>query len=814
MIRSKWLTHRTNVDSGFGGRSRIKNTPCKRRTVLGGELLEQRLTLTTATFTALTGNLNIVGDNVGIDDDILIVDVQNNQVRVRDLGEVNPVVNITNGPVAPGLIQSITITSQGGQDFIDLSAVTATAFTNIPTNPPPGVFPVTVDSGGSDDVVIGSAFDDDIDGAGGNDELHGGGGDDHVDGGTNSRADFLFGDAGNDTLLGGASNDWLDGGTGTDTLNGGAGDDTYAWSGSGAGGLQNDVIVEGGGNDTMSFQGWSRAVTLDLSGANLQTVSAGFLSVNGIVNIENVIGGNSGDTLTGDAGANIIDGGLGDDDIDAGLGADRIAGGQGDDTVDGEGGADVVSGDGYGNRSQLGTLASPDPTATDDLGNPAPVLNEASGLIHSRRNSSILWSVEDSGNGADLLAHTTSGASRGWFRLVGVANTDFEDLGYYFDAGTGTRYIYVADIGDNGDARGFVSVFRFAEPAVTGTGNGFRGTIATANIQEMRVRYPGGARDAETLMVDPNTGDVVIASKNNVGGGATNAELYSITAANQNWTAVGGGGIGTLLTFDGLLSFNLENGAGPVGGVPPSSGDISNDGTQIVIMSEREIHRFVRRPGRTVQQAILTDGLVEVVNPFQVGDREAIAFDTQMVPGIYTTSEGLVGPNDTNTNSQTDLQRVERYTRFGGDDFLWGDSNFTNVDNDVIFGGGGDDSAYGGAGNDIIFGDFPNPSAYGGYGSIDHLFGMDGDDEIHGGAGNDNLSGGNNDDTINGDDGNDTVRGDHGADTLFGDGGTDTIYARTNSTDSQTTFDGIDNLFGGSGVDTLFFNLGEDFGTP
>ena len=54
-------------------------------------------------------------------------------------------------------------------------------------------------------------------------------------------------------------------------------------------------------------------------------IIGGFTIANGVV-IENAIGGNVGDFLTGNAANNILTGGAGADDLDGGVGADTLSG--------------------------------------------------------------------------------------------------------------------------------------------------------------------------------------------------------------------------------------------------------------------------------------------------------------------------------------------------------------------------------------------------------------------------------------------------------------------------------------------------------
>ncbi|RKV96018.1 MAG: hypothetical protein D8H92_06515, partial [Campylobacter sp.] len=79
-----------------------------------------------------------------------------------------------------------------------------------------------------DDIIEGGEGDDDINGYVGDDTLRGNEGDDKIYGGDGN--DRLYGNEGDDTLYGGEGNDILEGGSGNDTLYGGDGEDTYAFA--------------------------------------------------------------------------------------------------------------------------------------------------------------------------------------------------------------------------------------------------------------------------------------------------------------------------------------------------------------------------------------------------------------------------------------------------------------------------------------------------------------------------------------------------------------------------------------------------------
>jgi Ca2+-binding RTX toxin-like protein len=131
-------------------------------------------------------------------------------------------------------------------------------------------------------------------------------------------ADDIFGGNGNDTLYGQRGNDRLYGGNDNDTLIGGQGA---------------DLLDGGAGSDTVSYWTSSEAVTIDLAhGTGFNGDAAG----DTYVGIENAIGSNFADSITGSAGNNTLNGGGGDDQILGGIGQDRIIGGVGDDRLTGD----------------------------------------------------------------------------------------------------------------------------------------------------------------------------------------------------------------------------------------------------------------------------------------------------------------------------------------------------------------------------------------------------------------------------------------------------------------------------------------------
>lgn len=129
-------------------------------------------------------------------------------------------------------------------------------------------------------------------------------------------------------------------------------------------------------------------------------------------------------------------------------------------------------------------------------------------------------------------------------------------------------------------------------------------------------------------------------------------------------------------------------------------------------------------------------------------------------------------------------------------------------DDDIIYGGDGNDTLYGISGEDYLAGGFGNDELFGNSGD-DILYGNDGTDILTGNSGSDELHGGAGKDTLNGNSGNDVLNGDGGNDLLSGGSGDDEL-AGGSGADTLNGGSGADNLSGGSGNDVLNGNSGDD----
>ena len=142
-------------------------------------------------------------------------------------------------------------------------------------------------------------------------------------------------------------------------------------------------------------------------------------------------------------------------------------------------------------------------------------ISESSGLAASRLTAGAYWTHNDSGDGPFIYAFDTRGDSFGVFRVAGAQARDWEDMARGPGPERGKPYLYLGDIGDNNKARAEIVVYRVPEPALTTATRTFTKIRpgATEPAEAIRLRYPDGTHDAETLLVHPVSGHIYIITK-------------------------------------------------------------------------------------------------------------------------------------------------------------------------------------------------------------------------------------------------------------------------------------------------------------
>ncbi len=137
-----------------------------------------------------------------------------------------------------------------------------------------------------------------------------------------------------------------------------------------------------------------------------------------------------------------------------------------------------------------------------------PAVREASGLAVARRRTETLWSHNDSGYTPDLHAVSFDGDYLGAVRVEGAENVDWEDLAAFEHEGR--PFLLIGDVGDNQARRREVSLIAAPEPGWMEDG---RPEPKVRPAWTVRFRYPDGPRDAESVAVDGERGQVLILSK-------------------------------------------------------------------------------------------------------------------------------------------------------------------------------------------------------------------------------------------------------------------------------------------------------------
>ncbi|MEV0207059.1 WD40 repeat domain-containing protein [Streptomyces sp. NPDC050788] len=137
-----------------------------------------------------------------------------------------------------------------------------------------------------------------------------------------------------------------------------------------------------------------------------------------------------------------------------------------------------------------------------------PRITESSGLAASHLHPGIYWTHNDSDDGPYLYAvDSATGKTVARITLSGIGSPrDVEAI----SIGPGNQ-IYVGDIGDNlGGKWPYVWIYQLPEPKKL--------VDQTVRATQYVVKYTDGARNAESLVVDPKTGRAYIIDKNEDGG--------------------------------------------------------------------------------------------------------------------------------------------------------------------------------------------------------------------------------------------------------------------------------------------------------
>jgi hypothetical protein len=233
---------------------------------------------------------------------------------------------------------------------------------------------------------------------------------------------------------------------------------------------------------------------------------------------------------------------------------------------------------------------------TFSTGRTASPLEEVSGIAASRLMPDRWWVHNDSGDRARVFQVDDALNITAEVQLNGVFALDFEDIA--FDA---SGALWVADTGDNLKFRPSVQLYGFTEPTASGA----------VDVRKVEVTYPDKPHDVETLLIDPRTGDGFLVDKRIREG---RVPVFLVPAA---VLATGGA-----VTVTQVASLDVSDG----GNIGPTGGDISIDGSKIVIKTLDVAYLWQRGRNQTIAEMFAEQPMApcRVPNP---GDTEAIGFD-------------------------------------------------------------------------------------------------------------------------------------------------------------------------------------------
>jgi hypothetical protein len=271
-------------------------------------------------------------------------------------------------------------------------------------------------------------------------------------------------------------------------------------------------------------------------------------------------------------------------------------------------------------------------------------LVEASGLVASRAHPGVLWSHNDGGGDPGVFAVGTDGFDIGFHPLAADGVTDVEDIALGRDGDIDV--LYLADIGDNDAERDSVRVYRFPEPDPASS-------EPITEFEVLEYVYPDLPHNAETLLIDDANQRLVIVTKEQAPDADGQLDRFGRTEPSfvfEGPLEVPFAGdepieltpVGSIDTPQ-LETLTVSDGLHPAttlgfGGVP-TGGDVSPDGSLVVLRTYEAVWVWPREPGQRVAEAFGNEPCQVTSAPEPQG--EAVAF---VDDGLVTVGEGVNPP--------------------------------------------------------------------------------------------------------------------------------------------------------------------------
>ena len=259
-------------------------------------------------------------------------------------------------------------------------------------------------------------------------------------------------------------------------------------------------------------------------------------------------------------------------------------------------------------------------------------LMEASGMKASYSRVGDFFVHNDEGEPV-LYAIDEGGTDLGSVSIVPAKNKDWEDITSV--PVDGDRWVVVGDIGDNKAKRKSIKLY-FAEEPKTGKHDRYSGRLDLKHA--LRLTYPDGPHDCESMAYDPVGKQILLLTKRD-----RPSRLYAVdleTALTEENAELKF--LGTIAKLRPPTSKDRFHFGGKTDFISQPTGfDISDDGTEAVIITYRSLYRFQRKAGEDWLSA-LQKKPEEVVGPPAV-QNEAISYSVDG-KAIYVTTEKKPAP--------------------------------------------------------------------------------------------------------------------------------------------------------------------------
>ncbi|MBO9202847.1 MULTISPECIES: hypothetical protein [Niastella] len=239
-------------------------------------------------------------------------------------------------------------------------------------------------------------------------------------------------------------------------------------------------------------------------------------------------------------------------------------------------------------------------------------LHEISGIAASIKNKNVLYLNQDNGHPHCIYLTNTTGEDLGRLVICNSSNRDWEDMAVGPGPMPDRSYIYVADIGDNNAWHCNIRIYRFPEPELTTAAFPVRKLIK--NAEAICLQYPDRPHNAETILIDPLTRNLYIATKED-----DSSRIYVASFPQSTRHKI-------MLESVITLPFRLVTG-----------GTISSNGREVFLRSE-DYYWYWKRAEEESITAALSRPPQQITPVTKEPQGEAICFATNQ-QGYFTCSE-------------------------------------------------------------------------------------------------------------------------------------------------------------------------------